>query len=85
MNDPSVVFIGIAIPGETPAQIEDFRANYGVTMPVWIDNNYNYRKLVGPTGRQFPIDVVIDSSGVVQYLENDYYPGEAVGVVKKVK
>ena len=79
-----MIFLGIAIPGETPQAIEEFRANYGVKFPIWIDNNFNYRELVGPSGRQFPIDVVIDSDGVVRYLENDYYPGEAVKMVKQV-
>lgn len=49
---------------------------------MWIDNNNNYRELIEPGGRSFPIDVVIDKEGIIRYLENAYYPGEAIEVVK---
>ena len=82
ISDPNFVVIGVAIPGESPQAIEQFKANYGISFDIWIDTNNNYRELVGPGGRQFPIDVVIDKSGNVRYLENDYYPGEAVKAAK---
>ncbi len=83
INNPDAVFIGVAIPGESPEDLEQFRASYGITFDFWTDNNNNYRKLIEPGGRQFPIDCVIDKEGIVVYLENDYYPGEAVAAMKK--
>ena len=53
-------------------------------MPIWIDNNNNYRELIEPGGRQFPIDIVIDQEGVVRYLENAYYPGAMAAEADKL-
>lgn len=72
----------MAIPGEKPEAIDQFKANYGVSFDMWIDNNSNYQKLIEPGGRQFPLEVVIDRKGKVVYLENAYYPGEAIKAVK---
>ena len=83
-NDPNLVVIGIGIPGETPNTIESFRQSYGITVPIWIDNNNNYRELIEPGGRQFPIDIVIDQEGVVRYLENAYYPGAMAAEADKL-
>jgi len=77
------VFIGVAIPGESPEQIEVFKQNYGITFDQWIDNNYNYEKLIEPGGRSFPLEVVIDRDGFVTYLANNYIPGEALKAVEK--
>jgi hypothetical protein len=83
MNNPNVVFIAVAIPGESKEQIEQFRANYGISFDTWIDNNNNYQQLIEPGGRQFPLEVVIDKEGIIRYLENNYYPGEAVKVIQE--
>ncbi|HIA00466.1 MAG TPA: hypothetical protein EYN06_02905 [Myxococcales bacterium] len=73
----------MAIPGESPEQIEIFKQNYGITFDQWIDNNFNYEKLIEPGGRSFPLEVVIDRDGFVVYLANNYIPGEAIKAVKK--
>ena len=50
---------------------------------MWIDNNFNYEKMVEPGGRSFPLEVVIDKEGIVVYLANNYIPGEAIKAVMK--
>ena len=77
------MFIGVAIPGENPAQIENFKQNYGIEFDVWIDQNFNYEKMIEPGGRSFPLEVVIDRDGFVVYLANYYIPGEAEAAVEK--
>ena len=78
------MIIGVGIPGESSNSIEGFRANYGLAdVDFWIDNNNNYRELIEPGGRQFPINVVIDKQGKVVYLANNYVPGEAIDAAKK--
>ena len=76
-NLGNVTFIGVAIPGESPAQIEQFRKNYGIEFPIWIDNQFNYEKFIEPGGRSFPLQVVVDADGFVTYIANYYSPGEA--------
>jgi peroxiredoxin len=77
------VFIGVAIPGESPNQIEIFKETYGITFDQWIDNNFNYEKLIEPGGRSFPLEVVIDKDGFVTYLANNYIPGAAIKAVQE--
>ncbi len=71
----------MGIPGEKAEAIDQFKANNGLNLEMWIDNNSNYQKLIPPGGRQFPLEVVIDRKGNVVYLENAYYPGEAIKAV----
>lgn len=78
-----VAIVAVAIPDETKDAIDQFKKNYGITFPVWRDTSQNYLKLVPPGGRQFPLEVVIDRDYLVVYLENDYYPGEAIKAIKK--
>jgi len=76
------VFIGVAIPGDSKAQIDTFKSNYGIEFDIWSDINSNFQELVPPGGRMFPLEVVIDQEGKIRYLENDYVKGEAVKVVQ---
>ena len=84
LKGKDVVIIAVAIPGESKADIDQFKTNYGVTFDVWQDNDDNYKDPIPKEGgRQFPLEVVIDREYTVVYLENDYYPGEAVKAIKK--
>ncbi len=73
--------IGVGIPGESTDSIENFKNANGLDgIEFWIDNDHNYKELIQPGGRSFPIDLVVgkESQPKIWYLENAYYPGEAV-------
>ena len=69
----------IAVAAGSGNDIEQFKANYGIEdLEYWMDLTSNYNKLIQPGGFPFPIEVVIDRTGKIVYLANNYSAGAAL-------
>jgi peroxiredoxin len=76
-RERGVVVIGVASGGlqggDTPEILADFIKQTGVTFPVGWDDNDSYLQLRPGGGvSPFPVDVIIDKQGRIQYREPRY-------------
>jgi hypothetical protein len=84
INDPNLVVLGVAVPGESDQKISLFKQDNGLTFDIWKDVAGHYTKFVSAGGRSFPIEIVVDQEGIVRYLSTDYIPGAAIKEAKKL-
>ncbi|MCG8419005.1 MAG: hypothetical protein MJE77_13795 [Proteobacteria bacterium] len=69
--------------GDTVAIVEQFREQTGASFPLGFDFQGSYarfRRGGGEAISPFPLDVIIDSQGVVRYVSREY-EASAIGAV----
>ena len=75
----------IMMGGESPAMVELFARQTGVTFPVGFDKGVSYKSFAtGDAISPFPLDVVIDRSGRIAYASREYDPDALAEVIGKL-
>jgi peroxiredoxin len=88
-RDRDLVVIGVdaggLYGGDTPKLLAEFVEQTGVTFPIGWDDNDSYNQL-RPSGgvSPFPVDVIIDKEGRIQYLEPQFDAEAMRAVVERL-
>jgi peroxiredoxin len=72
---------------DTADILDQFAAQTGAEFPLgWdLNNSYNEYRAAGGEGiSPYPLDVVIDKTGVVRYVSREYNAGETIAIIEQV-
>ncbi len=69
--------------GESPAMVQQFIDQTGVSFPMGFDTGESYKEYGrGRSISPFPLDVIIDQSGKVVYTKRVYDPDAMLTVIE---
>lgn len=82
-----LVIVGLntgGLSGTDSHNIADFIAQTGVTFPIATDDGNTFGAwAAGPAISPFPLDVVVDRTGVVRYLTREYNAAELRAAIER--
>ena len=68
--------------GDDLARVQTFAKQTGVTFPVGLDLTNSYGAFTSAKGiSPFPLDVIVDKSGVVVWVGTEYVPDKMSAVI----
>ena len=75
----------IMMGGESPAMVQMFVDQTGVTFPIGFDTAESYKSFrYGGAISPFPLDVIVDKDGTVAYVKRHYDPAAMKRVVGRL-
>ncbi len=76
---------GSGLGGETPALVEGFRDQTGVTFPLLVDD-MTFNTYANPDGSisPYPLDVVVDRFGTIRYLRHQFDADAMVATIEQL-
>ena len=69
--------------GDDASTVQLFVDQTGITFPVGFDTNNSYQQFRTDTQiSPYPLDVIIDADGIVQYVNMEYDPEAMINVIE---